>query len=84
MGFNIIPTEIFKKEAKRLSKKFPSLKEELKELDRHYCFLANDTPLSSDNHFRTHDHFIKERFCVTHQIFRLFLLLIREALSHLD
>ena len=34
MGFDIIPTEIFKKEAKRLRKKFPSLKEELKELDR--------------------------------------------------
>ena len=29
MGFDIIPTEIFKKEAKRLSKKFPSLKDEL-------------------------------------------------------
>ena len=25
MGFDIIPTAIFKKEAKRLSKKFPSL-----------------------------------------------------------
>ncbi len=34
MGFDIIPTEIFKKEAKRLSKKFPSLKDELRELDR--------------------------------------------------
>ena len=34
MGFDIIPTDIFKKEAKRLIKKFPSLKEELKALDR--------------------------------------------------
>jgi hypothetical protein len=33
MGFKVIPTEIFKKEAKRLIKKYPSLKEELLELD---------------------------------------------------
>ncbi|MGI9191154.1 MAG: type II toxin-antitoxin system RelE/ParE family toxin [Chitinophagaceae bacterium] len=32
MGFNVIPTDKFKKEAKRLIRKFPSLKEELREL----------------------------------------------------
>ena len=42
MGFDIIPTDIFKKEAKRLIKKFPSLKEELLELDR----LLTDNPNS--------------------------------------
>jgi hypothetical protein len=42
MGFDIIPTEIFKKEARRLNKKFPSLKEELRELDR----LLTDHPKS--------------------------------------
>jgi mRNA-degrading endonuclease RelE of RelBE toxin-antitoxin system len=42
MGFEVIPTEIFKKEAKRLIKKFPSLKEELFELDR----LLTDNPKS--------------------------------------
>ena len=34
MGYNVIPTEVFKKEAKRLIKKFPSLKEELHTLDQ--------------------------------------------------
>jgi mRNA-degrading endonuclease RelE of RelBE toxin-antitoxin system len=34
MGYKVIPTEIFKKEAKRLIKKFPSLKNELIELDQ--------------------------------------------------
>lgn len=33
MNFSVVPTERFKKEAKRLSKKFPSLKAELAELD---------------------------------------------------
>jgi len=42
MGYEVIPTEIFKKEAKRLIKKFPSLKEELIELDR----LLTDNPKS--------------------------------------
>ncbi len=42
MGFEVIPTAIFKKEAKRLIKKFPSLKEELIELDR----LLTDSPKS--------------------------------------
>lgn len=32
MSFKIIPTDKFKKEAKRLSRKFPSLKEDLNEL----------------------------------------------------
>ena len=34
MSFSVIPTGRFKKEAKRLSKKFPSLKEELAELSK--------------------------------------------------
>ena len=42
MGFDIIPTDVFKKEAKRLIKKFPSLKEELIELDQ----LLTDYPKS--------------------------------------
>ena len=33
MSFSIVPTERFKREAKRLSKKFPSLKAELAELN---------------------------------------------------
>jgi mRNA-degrading endonuclease RelE of RelBE toxin-antitoxin system len=33
MSFNIIPTQKFKKEAKRLSRKYPSLKEELTSLN---------------------------------------------------
>jgi hypothetical protein len=33
MNFNVIPTDIFKKEAKRLIKKYPSLKDELSELN---------------------------------------------------
>lgn len=32
MNFSVIPSEKFKKEAKRLIKKFPSLKQELAEL----------------------------------------------------
>jgi mRNA-degrading endonuclease YafQ of YafQ-DinJ toxin-antitoxin module len=32
MSFSVIPSERFKKEAKRLIKKFPSLKQELAEL----------------------------------------------------
>lgn len=34
MSFSIVPTERFKKEAKRLSKKFPSLKAELTKLNQ--------------------------------------------------
>lgn len=33
MSYKIIPTEKFKKEAKRLSRKYPSLKEDLTELN---------------------------------------------------
>lgn len=33
MSFSVIPSDKFKKEAKRLSKKYPSLKEELVELN---------------------------------------------------
>lgn len=33
MSFRIVPTERFKKKAKRLSKKFPSLKADLAELN---------------------------------------------------
>ncbi len=33
MSFSVIPSDKFKKEAKRLSKKYPSLKEELSELN---------------------------------------------------
>ena len=33
MRFSVIPSDNFKREAKRLIKKFPSLKEELAELD---------------------------------------------------
>jgi hypothetical protein len=33
MNFNLIPTERFKKEAKRLIKKYPSLKDELSDLN---------------------------------------------------
>ncbi|MFI5344304.1 MAG: hypothetical protein ACHQUC_08805, partial [Chlamydiales bacterium] len=32
MNFSVIPSDKFKKEAKRLTKKFPSLKKELTEL----------------------------------------------------
>lgn len=34
MSFNVIPSDKFKKEAKRLIKKFPSLKQELAELNQ--------------------------------------------------
>lgn len=33
MGYSVIPTEKFKKEAKRLMRKYPSLKGELEELE---------------------------------------------------
>lgn len=33
MSFSVIPSDNFKKKAKRLSKKYPSLKEELAELN---------------------------------------------------
>ncbi len=40
MNFNVIPTDKFKKEAKRLIRKFPSLKEELRELSN----ILSETP----------------------------------------
>ena len=33
MSYNIVPTSLFKKEAKRLLKKYPSLKQELADLN---------------------------------------------------
>ena len=40
MNFNVIPTDKFKKEAKRLIHKFPSLKNELRELTK----ILRETP----------------------------------------
>lgn len=49
MNFNVIPSDKFKREAKRLIKKFPSLKEELADLN---ITLTNEpetgTPLGND------------------------------------
>lgn len=49
MNFNIIPSDKFKREAKRLIKKFPSLKQELADLN---TTLENEpetgTPLGND------------------------------------
>jgi mRNA-degrading endonuclease RelE of RelBE toxin-antitoxin system len=49
MSFNVIPSAKFKKEAKRLSKKYPSLKQDLAELS---YILSNKpdtgTPLGND------------------------------------
>jgi mRNA-degrading endonuclease RelE of RelBE toxin-antitoxin system len=45
MGFDVIPTEVFKKEAKRLIKKFPSLKVELSEIEN----LLTENPKSGDD-----------------------------------
>ena len=49
MNFSVIPSDRFKKEAKRLVKKFPSLKQELAELSN---TLTNEpetgTPLGKD------------------------------------
>ena len=40
MNFNVIPTDKFKKEAKKLIRKFPSLKNELRELTK----ILRETP----------------------------------------
>ncbi len=40
MNFNVIPTDKFKKEAKKLIRKFPSLKNELRELTK----ILSETP----------------------------------------
>jgi hypothetical protein len=45
MAYNVIPTDFFKKEAKRLIKKFPSLKDELQKL----AILLADKPTSGDD-----------------------------------
>ena len=51
MNFSVIPSERFKKEAKRLIKKFPSLKQELADLSN---TLTNEpetgTPLGNDTY----------------------------------
>jgi mRNA-degrading endonuclease RelE of RelBE toxin-antitoxin system len=51
MSFSIIPTGRFKKEAKRLSKKFPSLKEQLAELNETLTNQPNiGTPLGNNTY----------------------------------
>ncbi len=51
MGYNVIPTDKFKKEAKRLIKKYPSLKSELLNLCAIlYAQPSTGTPLSNDTH----------------------------------
>ena len=51
MSFSVIPTGRFKKEAKRLSKKFPSLKEELAELSKTLTIQPDvGTPLGNDTY----------------------------------
>jgi mRNA-degrading endonuclease RelE of RelBE toxin-antitoxin system len=51
MTFNIVPTGRFKKEAKRLSKKFPSLKAELVELNETLTNQPNiGTPLGNNSY----------------------------------
>lgn len=51
MSFSVIPSDKFKREAKRLIKKFPSLKQELADLS---AILAKDpetgTPLGNDTY----------------------------------
>ena len=51
MNFSVIPSDKFKKEAKRLIKKFPSLKQELADLS---TILTNEpetgTPLGNDTY----------------------------------
>ena len=51
MSFSVIPSEKFKKEAKRLSKKYPSLKEELAELNITLAKKPDSgTPLGNDTY----------------------------------
>ncbi len=51
MSFSVIPSDKFKKEAKRLSKKYPSLKEELTELnDTLSSAPETGTPLGNDTY----------------------------------
>jgi mRNA-degrading endonuclease RelE of RelBE toxin-antitoxin system len=49
MSFSVIPSDKFKKEAKRLSKKYPSLKQELTDLSQTLSTKPNTgTPLGND------------------------------------
>ena len=51
MSFSVIPSEKFKKEAKRLLKKFPSLKEELIQLSNELSKLPETgTPLGNNTY----------------------------------
>ncbi|MGN6342886.1 MAG: hypothetical protein ACTHMD_17330 [Flavisolibacter sp.] len=51
MSFSIVPTERFKKEAKRLSKKFPSLKAELTQLNKTLTHQSDiGTPLGNNSY----------------------------------
>lgn len=51
MSYRIIPIDIFKKEAKRLIKKFPSLKSELEELSNSLSVQPDiGTPLGNDTY----------------------------------
>jgi mRNA-degrading endonuclease RelE of RelBE toxin-antitoxin system len=51
MSFSIVPTERFKKEAKRLSKKFPSLRAELAELNETLTYQPDiGTPLGNNSY----------------------------------
>lgn len=51
MSFSVVPSEKFKKEAKRLSKKYPSLKEELGQLNETLTDKPETgTPLGNDTY----------------------------------
>jgi mRNA-degrading endonuclease RelE of RelBE toxin-antitoxin system len=51
MNFSVIPSDKFKKEAKRLIKKFPSLKQELAELSATLSIHPDSgTPLGNDTY----------------------------------
>lgn len=51
MSYNVIPTDKFKKEAKRLIKKYPSLKSELLNLSAIlYAQPSTGTPLGNDTY----------------------------------
>ncbi len=51
MSFSVIPSDKFKKEAKKLSRKYPSLKEELGELNKTLSSKpGTGTPLGNDTY----------------------------------
>ncbi|MFM2193123.1 MAG: Toxin HigB-2 [Bacteroidota bacterium] len=52
MDYKIIPSEKFKKEAKRLIKKYPSLLAELLELNQHLCKHPNAGISLGNNSFK--------------------------------